>query len=702
MDFAHQEPSLAPPPPVALAGLSHLPRFVTWRNEWRNGDLNKTPYTPGTPNMAKADKPETWRTRSEAEVSASMTVGDLGGGVGIEFGDLGNGWGVGGIDLDTCRDPKTGVFEIWAWDVIRLFGSYTEISPSGTGAKLFFLHPAEGLPKILKTMGPESKGGKQFKRGAGKHPPSIELYVAGRFFTITDQHIPETPGELQAVTTETILDLISLHGPAFARGTNPTGQTASSPPRPSSLGIPIGSDSSRSGSAFQIGIRVRRDGGTYEQMKAAIEAHPRTADWYREKGTAANERELRRIWNKAEKRHDKAAWLDDCQTDEKGDPRANLVNAMIALRSDNRFAETFAYDEMLRAGILLRGAPSLVNGMTEPFKPRPIQDNDVTALQEALQLSGLERISKDTTHQAVDFRAAERAFHPVRNYLNRVTWDRTERVGKWLSTYLGVATSDYASEIGRMFLLAMVARVFQPGCKADYMLILEGPQGARKSTACAILGGDWFSDNLPDIRTAGKDVAQHLNGKWLIEVAEMSALDKTEAAALKAFITRPIERYRASYGRKEVIEPRQCVFIGTTNKEAYLRDETGGRRFWPVKVGTIDTDALAHDRDQLFAEAVSLYRNKGKWWPDQAFEVEHIAPQQEARYEADAWEEAIASFVQPKARTTILEVARDGLKIETPKLGTADQRRITAILERLCWQRGTKSRTGVPWYRVTQ
>jgi predicted P-loop ATPase len=228
--------------------------------------------------------------------------------------------------------------------------------------------------------------------------------------------------------------------------------------------------------------------------------------------------------------------------------------------------------------------------------------------------------------------------------------------------------------------------------------VLEGPQGTLKSTACEVLGGRWFSDNLPDLR-AGKDVSQHLRGKWLIEVSEMDAFTRAEVSTLKAFVTRTTERYRPSYGRREVIEERQCVFVGTTNKKTYLRDETGGRRFWPINTGVINIEALERDRDQLFAETLERFKAGEHWWPDTNFERQHIMPEQAARYEVDAWEEPIKEFLSDRDKVRLIEIAL-ALGIGTSRLGTAEQRRITAVLEHIGWCRGKKDGRGnIPWVR---
>ncbi|WP_428032806.1 VapE domain-containing protein [Ancylobacter sp.] len=395
-----------------------------------------------------------------------------------------------------------------------------------------------------------------------------------------------------------------------------------------------------------------------------------------------------------------SGWLADCARDDKGQPLGNLMNAAHALRCDRGIAQLFSFDEFRSTMMLESPVPKVGEGDELPdddFVPRQLCDNDVNRLQEYLQGAGLPRLGKDTTFQAVDIRAHERGYHPVREYLDGLPWDGTPRAVTWLQTYLGCEKTLYTSQIGAMFLIAMVARILEPGCKADYMLVLEGPQGAMKSTACRILGGEWFSDNMPDI-TSGKDASLHLRGKWLIEIAELSAIRKAEDAALKAFVTRSIERYRPPYGRIEVEIPRQCIFIGTTNKETYLRDETGGRRYWPVKVGTIDPNALERDRDQLFAEAVHLYRAGRSWWPSAEFERTHIKPQQEARFEADAWEEIIAPWLIGKSRVTIKDVALYALCMDTPRIGTSDQRRISNCLARIGWGNVPRGPNGERWF----
>jgi predicted P-loop ATPase len=378
-----------------------------------------------------------------------------------------------------------------------------------------------------------------------------------------------------------------------------------------------------------------------------------------------------------------ADWLGQCAVNGSGKALPTLANAMLALRLDPSLRDAFAYDEMLQAAVLMR---PIINEDDPYFTPRPATDVDVTELQEWLQLAGLRNINKETTHSAVDLRASECAFHPVRDLLDSLEWDHKPRLDSWLAEYLGADSGEYSAKIGSMFLIAMVARIMEPGCKSDHMMVLEGAQGTMKSSACAVLGCGYFSDNLPDI-TEGKDVSQHLRGKFLIEVSEMHAMNRAEAAHLKAFISRTTERYRPSFGRREVIEPRQCTFIGTTNRETYLKDETGGRRFWPVQTGNINIEALARDRDQLFAEAVHHYQARTPWWPDRDFEREHIQPQQSARYESDTWEEQIGEYLGTTSRVTIGDVARHALYIEAQRVGTHDQRRIAAAMERLGWKR---------------
>jgi predicted P-loop ATPase len=375
-----------------------------------------------------------------------------------------------------------------------------------------------------------------------------------------------------------------------------------------------------------------------------------------------------------------AAWLPQCQrADTRGQPLLmNLNNALIALEND-LFAEQIAYDEMLCCPVIQRS------------DPRPICDDDITDIHRWMQTNGLKNMGLETVREAVVYRANRRKFHPVRDYFDSLEWDGQPRLNVWLITMMGCEMSPYISAIGKMFLISMVARIYKPGCQADYMLVFEGPQGELKSSACRALAEPWFDDNLPDVTS--KEASQYLRGKLLIEVSEMHAFSKVESTHLKAFLSRREERYRPPYGRLEIFEPRQCVFAGTSNRDAYLRDDTGGRRFWPLRCGTINLDRIYEDRDQLFAEAVCAFRKGENWWPNRQFEREHIAKEQLARYEEDPWDEKILELLQdfrrgqltignrfPKVTAVMLS---DMLKIPMHLLDRSKQLRFASCFKRL-------------------
>jgi predicted P-loop ATPase len=375
-------------------------------------------------------------------------------------------------------------------------------------------------------------------------------------------------------------------------------------------------------------------------------------------------------------------WWDLCLKNGKGKLIPNHNNAMVALRHDHAIRDVFAYDEMLRAIVMTHeiGRIDCCN--------RWVTEKDVADLLQFLQCSGFPTMGIEIARAAMNTRAQENAHHPVKDYLKSLAWDQVPRLGTWLSVYLGAELNKYTEHIGRMFLVSMVARIAAPGCQVDHMPVLEGAQGILKSSACRVLGGRWFSDSMPDI-TNGREASQHLRDKWLIEVSELQAYNRAETTLLKSFVSRREERYRPSYGRLEVYEPRQCTFCGTTNQDTYLKDATGGRRFWPVKTGVtgeIKLRLLGEDRDQLFAEAVQGYMGGDQWWPDAHFEQSTIKVEQAARYAGDVWESTVENYVEPLARVKNEELLTHALGFAKKDLRPEHQLRIASILRDMGWE----------------
>jgi putative DNA primase/helicase len=208
------------------------------------------------------------------------------------------------------------------------------------------------------------------------------------------------------------------------------------------------------------------------------------------------------------------------------------------------------------------------------------------------------------------------AFHRQRNppkeWLESLEWDREERLWCLLSKGLGATHDDYSAAVGRCFMVGMVARVMNPGCKVDCMPIFEGSQGLGKSTALKIIGGPYFAEIHESITS--KDFYLAIAGKMLCEISELHAFRRAEIERIKGIITTATDRFRVPFGTFAADHPRSCVFAGTTNLDDWNTDETGARRFWPVRCFDIDRDWLSEHRHQIFAEAVHRYVAGESWW----------------------------------------------------------------------------------------
>lgn len=265
-----------------------------------------------------------------------------------------------------------------------------------------------------------------------------------------------------------------------------------------------------------------------------------------------------------------------------------------------------------------------------------IQDIDITNIINWFAHNWNFEPTELKVNQAVNQIANENKFHPVKEYLDKLTWDKKPRINNFLKKYLNaVGPKTYLQAVSRKFLCAMVARIYEPGIKFDHVMILEGPQGIGKSTSSNILGGDFFTDTgIPNI--GDKESYLVLQGKWLIELGELSSMRKADIEKLKAYIVATADDIRPPYGRRIQKFLRQCVFIGTTNSDQYLSDSSGNRRFWPVKVTKCDIEALKRDRDQLFAEAKHIWE-KGETLYLSGNEEELAIIEQNKRMYHDPW-----------------------------------------------------------------
>lgn len=355
-----------------------------------------------------------------------------------------------------------------------------------------------------------------------------------------------------------------------------------------------------------------------------------------------------------------------------------LANAIAALRYAPEWKGVLAFNEFELTPMMMRAAPW---GLSTAGHSWTDQEDRLAA--DWLQRNGI-LVDVNTAAQAAQTVAKDHCFHPVRSYLESVKWDGIERLERWLSTYLGVEDSSYARAIGSRWMISAVARIYRPGVKADCCLIFEGPQGIKKSTALKTLAGSYFTDELADL--GSKDSALQTRGVWIIELSELDTLSRSEVTRIKSFMSRATDRFRPPFGKRVIESPRQCVFAGTVNHTEYLRDESGARRFWPVRCGFIDIESLARDRDQLWAEAKARLSSGEKWWLDTPELVEIAAEEQAARYQGDPWDEVITPWLEVRDSTSISELLEKCLAKPQAQWTQADKNRVGRCLRTLGWE----------------
>jgi predicted P-loop ATPase len=377
------------------------------------------------------------------------------------------------------------------------------------------------------------------------------------------------------------------------------------------------------------------------------------------------------------------AWQGKFTRGKDGALKSSPHNVALILAYDKRWQEALAYDEFADCIVVTKKPPWHLHQHLMPPGNKIIigdwTDEDTLRLLAWIAMEYQLHVTEAVAYAGARLAASRRMVHPVRDWLrtlppyptplvqeahNAVNEKKGKKKGKkpppiqpitlidtWLIRICGCQDTPYIRAVGAKFLIGMVARVMKPGCKLDTVAVFEGAQGILKSSMLRLLctgsseasPGDWFLESA--IALGDKDSYQQLRRKWLVEWMELSTMKRTDHLHMKAYVSQQQDTYRPSYGRMTVNRPRQCVFAGTTNDEKYHKDDTGGRRWWPIPVTKIDLEILRRERDQMWAEAVARYDAGEKWWLDTPELNEAHAEMIEGRRQADPFEVVLGKWL---------------------------------------------------------
>jgi len=707
--------------------LAERPQWLLWRYEAKEGQTKplKVPYW-----ITGARRGGT--QGSEVDRKKLCTLGEakrafsLGGYTGIGFAFLPDD-GLIGIDIDGAINPETGEITDRLQAIIASVNSYTELSPSGKGVHII----VQGTTTTNKC-----------------NDIGLEVFCGRQYFTFTGQHWENTPATVEQIDDKV---LARLHATVDQAKHKAKTQTAAGVPIRQPAPVAAAADlRNRVESALQaispdigyndwiaIGWALREAFGDFgfglwsswsarsakfqgdgdlqahwgsftgnrtpDEAVGVIFARALSAGWKAPARPRTEKKQTPRP--SAARAGSESIDADGVITEDAEEWRMGLVwargalrecvpNVVSILRHHSDWAGVVAFDEFSQK--VVKRSPAPYDDASRFRKCEEWTDVDDTRVQIWMSKHEGFAPSSRLVAESVEVVARHNNFHPVLEYLKALKWDGIGRVDYWMTTHLNVEENEYSKRVSAWFLIGMCNRVINPGCKFDYCLVLEGKQGRMKSSALRALAGEWFSDTELDL--AHKDAMSAIRGHWLHEFGEMGSIARTESMRQKSFLSRQVDEFRPSYGRREIRCPRQLVFAGTTNEWQWNKDPTGGRRFWPVTIpDEVDVKGLEQERDQLLAEAYIRATKGERYWPTAQEQEEIFDPVQLIRESSEAFVEILASWLEspvgPGPDFSISDAIMSGLKIEAKSITRDIQTRVGQALAKLDCERFEK-RTG--------